>query len=83
MQLDEKTRAEAVLGMEAAFRDALKTSCSIVTQDSEEQHQIASSVLALMLKKMYQDNGREWLERVITMVLTDAPNSNHGPSPGT
>ena len=83
MQLDDKTRGEMVLGMEAAFRDSLKASCSTVTQDPEEQHQIAGAVVALMLKRMYQDRGQAWLEQVIRMVLSETTSTASEPSAST
>lgn len=67
--MDERTRAEAVMGTEQAFRDALKASVSILTNDPAEQMQIASGVVALMLRKLYQEHGREWLEAVITQAM--------------
>ena len=68
--MDETTRGEMVLGIEAAFRDSLHASVTMVTDDPDEQLQMAGAVVALLLKRMYQERGKEWLERTLKMVLS-------------
>lgn len=65
-------RARLVVAIEGRYREALKLAMVTHTIDADEQIEIASGVLALMLRKMTQQRGQVWLEQVLTMVLKDA-----------
>lgn len=69
--MDPIDRGRLTVAIEARFRETLQVALIPYTMDEDEQHQIASAVLALMLKKMYRRLGKDWLEAVLRMVLTD------------
>lgn len=64
-------RARLVVAIEGRYREALKVAMVTHTIHADEQIEIASGVLALMLRKMTQLRGQEWLEQVLKMVLQD------------
>jgi hypothetical protein len=76
--MDPVTRAALVVLIEDQYRSTLKEQVAAHAQDPEEQHQIASSVVALLLRKMYLDLGPLWLEMVLKMVL-QPPDQIAGP----
>jgi hypothetical protein len=64
-----REQARIVVATERQFNRTLHEVVKKHSENPEEQLQIASGVLALLLKKMYQERGRLWLEQVLTMVL--------------
>ncbi len=67
--MTEVERAECVMGLAAAVRDGLKASISTLTEDPDEQEQIAGAVVATLTRDMYRARGQRWLEKAIEMVL--------------
>lgn len=81
--MDPIDRARLVVAIEDRYRAALLEALPPYTLDPAEQQEIASAVLALLLKKMYHVRGTPWLEAVLKMVLTDdtGPSSSPVTSP--
>lgn len=61
--------ARVVVATELQFRNTLHEVVKKHTDNPEDQMQMASGVVALLLKKMYQEKGLLWLELVIKMAL--------------
>lgn len=77
-------RAQLVIEIEQTFRTTLRDTLASLTTDPVEQDQIASAVLATMLRSMYRQNGQPWLEAVLRMVLQPVDTaSSHGSSSST
>lgn len=66
-------RARLCVAIQNRFREAMLAAILPYTQDPAEQTEIAGGVLALMLKKMYEQQGHAWLELVLQQVLQPSP----------
>lgn len=64
-----REQAQIVVATELHFRNTLQEVVKRHSDNPEEQIQIASGVIALLLRKMYQERGNQWLEGVLKMVL--------------
>ena len=62
-------RAMMIQVIEAQYTGTLRAQLAVITDDADEQLQMAGAVLALMVRKMYLQRGEPWLEAILTMVL--------------
>lgn len=53
------------------YRESLQAAIQHAGLSQEAEIEIAGAVVALLLRRMYRERGRAWLERVLEMVLTD------------
>lgn len=67
MTPDEQGRL--TVAIEQQFRATLREVVARKTSDPQEQLAVASAVVALLLRKLYQEKGKDWLETVLRMVL--------------
>lgn len=62
-------RGRLSVAIEHVFRDRMKDTLDEYALTEEEQLQIASAVVALMLRKLYRSQGARWLESIIRSAM--------------
>lgn len=66
-----ETKARLVLEIDAQYRAALHQVVRATALSEAEQLEVAGAVVAMLVRKMYQQQGVAWLEAVLKMVLQD------------
>lgn len=67
--MDPLERGRLAVAIEQRYREAMQVSIAGFTTDAEEELEVASAVVALLVRKMYQRRGVIWLEAVLRQVL--------------
>lgn len=68
--MTQEEQGRLTVAIERVFRDRIKETLDNCGATDAEQLAIAAAVVALMLKKLYQQLGTTWLETILRMVLT-------------
>lgn len=71
--LDARQKAEVSAIIERDLRVTLWDVVKHATPVEDEQIQIATGVVTLMLKDLYRQLGQAWLEAIIKAVLIETP----------
>ncbi len=62
-------RGQIAVAIEHQFRSTMKDVIDGHTTDAQEQLEIGSAVVALMLRRLYRQKGAPWLEAIIRSAM--------------
>lgn len=65
----EERYARLVLEIDERFRGALHEALAATGLEVQDREEVAAAVVALLVRRMYQQRGQVWLERILQMVL--------------
>lgn len=71
--MNSPQKAEVALIINQQVRTVLREVTAHITDDPQEQMELASAVVALLLRDLYVEFGHTWLERVVQIVLQPPP----------